>query len=381
MRVLFIITSLSTGGAEISLKKLVLSMNPQDVLVVSLTSQGEVGNELTKAGYTVKAIQLKPGIGGIKSLYNLIRLIQKSQPDIVSTWLYHADLIGGLAARLAGINAVVWGIRNGELPRHATKRTTRLTAKICAICSRWIPAKIISCSQKAQQVHIKMGYDPRKFSVIPNGFDLTKFKIIPNAGSELRDSLGISPTVQLIGMVARYDPIKNHEGFLKAAAILSAHRENVHFILVGQGIDHNNQQLSDLITSLNLQNRVHLLGLRRDTASLYPAFDIATLTSWSEAFPTVVGEAMACAVPCVVTDAGDAAHIVGDTGIVVPAGDIEALSHAWQQLLELGPDHRRQIGLRARARIAENFEISSTQKRFASLFSETAQRHPIGRQL
>lgn len=375
-KVLFVITTLNTGGAEISLRKLIVSLiakRQYEINVVSLSDIGPVGQSLLQAGISVEALNMKPGRPNLLALWRLVRLIRTYQPNVVSTWLYHADLLGGIAARLAGVRSVVWGIRSADVHSDKTKRLTRGVVRVCSMLSSWIPARIACCSLRARDVHVELGYDEGKFHVISNGFDLGNYFPDEEAYVSVRVELGLTPDTPLIGLIARFHPIKNPEGFVEAAATLAARRPDVHFLMVGHGNDATNAALAGWIQQWGLERRVHLLGLRQDIARLSAALDVAALTSWSEAFPTVVGESMACGVPCVVTDVGDAAYIVGDTGLVVPAGDMKGMANGWLQLLSLPKVERRALGQRARQRVADNFDISVMVKRFEAVFAEANQ--------
>lgn len=205
---------------------------------------------------------------------------------------------------------------------------------------------------------------------IPNGCDLSQYTPNEIAHSELRSELGLSEGTPIVGLIARFDPFKNHKGFIEAAGHLKEVSSAIHFLLAGSGVDWDNGELVEWIRAEGLEAHIHLLGNRRDIPYLTAALDIATCCSWSEAFPNVVCEAMACGVPCVVTDVGDSAYIVGNTGIVVPVGDNVALAAAWHEILSMAKENRIGLGTLARRRIAENFEIISIVRQFEGLYWE-----------
>lgn len=182
MKVVFIITGLSIGGAEISLLKLLQGIDRTrfEPEVISLTTKGEIGPRIENLGLPVHALGMKPGLPNPVKFAYLVRLLRQSRPDAVHTWMYHADLLGGLAVRMANVKALAWSIRNSDLSLGRSKRTTLLTAKICACISGWLPRHILSCSGRARDMHIANGYDSGKMMLIPNGFDLSRFQ--PDAG-------------------------------------------------------------------------------------------------------------------------------------------------------------------------------------------------------
>jgi glycosyltransferase involved in cell wall biosynthesis len=374
IRIVHIITGLSTGGAEMSLYRLLSGLSPEYLpYVISLTTIGEVGKRVQELGIPVEPLGMKGNIIDPFLLVRLTRKLKVLKPDLVHTWMYHSDLVGGLAARIAGAHALVWAIRNSNLDGDKTKWTTRAVVRICAFLSRRMPDKIISCSHTARDIHVAVGYDDSRFVIIPNGFELSCFRPDAVAYAEVRQELGIPVDAPVIGIVGRFDPQKNHQGFIEAAGILHAHCPDVHFVMIGKNLENNNPLIAGWIQHAEIENVTHLLGLRDDIPRLTASFDIAvSSSSWGEAFPNVIGEAMACGVPCVVTDVGDAAYIVSDTGRVVPPGDMKRLAGAMKDLLALSPADRGVLGARARNRVAENFEMGSVVRQYESFYNNLA---------
>jgi len=350
---------------------------PRDLVsneVVSLTGEGSVAAWIRELGVPVYALGARRGMPDPRAVTRLMRRMKASRPQVVQTWMYHADLIGGLAAKLAGDIPVAWNIRQSNLDPVHSKRLTIWTAKICARLSRRIPARIVCCSDAAARIHREMGYAADKMVVIPNGFDMESFR--PDAGARVsvRTELGIGQNDPVIGLVARFDPQKDHRTFVDAASILGARLLSARFVLCGDGVTWDNQELVRWIDDAGIRDRICLLGRRDDIARLLNGFDVATLSSaYGEGFPNVVGEAMACGVPCVVTDVGDSAWIVGDTGRVVPIRDAKALADSWLALVEAGHQARQALGARARARIVEHFDLEAIAGRYAKLYCELAQ--------
>jgi glycosyltransferase involved in cell wall biosynthesis len=302
----------------------------------------------------------------------LVRRLKALKPDVVHTWMYHADLLGGLAARLAGIGAIGWCIRHSNLDRDKTKASTRAVVAACARISGRVPDRILCCSEVARKIHADIGYAADKMVVVPNGFDLSHFQPDPRARAAVRSELNLAADTPLVGLIGRFNPQKNHAGFFQAAGLLHRRLPTVRFLLAGKGIDEGNGELVRAMESAGIRPVTHLLGLRSDISRLMAALDVLASSSFGEAFPNVLGEAMACGVPCAVTDVGDSAYIVGDTGKVVLAEDMAGLAAAMESLLLLSPVERQALGLRARSRVAENFEIGQVVKRYEAFYEDLA---------
>lgn len=378
MKVIFLITGLDTGGAETMLLKLLERLDRQRFSphVISLTSLGDVGPRIQALGIGVEALGMKRGRPSVSAFVKLIRRLRALRPDVVHTWMYHADLLGGLAARIAGVPAVGWAIRHSNLDADKTKYSTRWVVRLCAVLSRWVPDRILCCSNVSRDIHQRIGYVGSKMVTIPNGFDLDRFQPDPAARVSVRAELGLAPNAPLVGLVGRFDPQKHHIGFVEAAALLHRRLPDVHFLLAGQGVDAHNVTLAGAIRAAGIEAVTHLLGLRSDVPRIMAALDVLASSSYGEAFPNVLGEAMSCGVPCAVTDVGDSAYIVGETGRVVAAGDMAGLAAAMQGLLALPLEERVELGQRARARVAGNFEIGEIVRRYEAFYEELAE---IGR--
>ena len=369
-----IITDVSTGGAEIMLLKLLSHIDRQlfTARVISLTSSGPIGDRLEALGIPVQVLGMRAGFPDPRAVVHLASWLRSNPPALVQTWMYHADLVGGIAARLAGHPPVIWGIRNSNLYVVHSRRSTRWTVKACALLSNYLPARIVSCSETARRIHIDLGYAANKMLVIPNGFDLDLFRPDPQGRASLRQELGISPEARLVGLVGRFDPQKDHRTFIQAASKVKDRVEGVEFLLCGDGITWENAQLAGWIEERGLRNCFHLLGRREDIPRLSAALDVACSSSaYGEAFSNVLGEAMACGVPCVVTDVGDSAYIVGETGKVVPPRDPSALSGALVEMLELSPDKRLELGVEARKRTQQSFDIHAVVHDYEQLYLRT----------
>ncbi len=383
MRIVHVISGLSTGGAEMMLFKLLSRMDRGrfESTVVSLTDEGEMGPRIAALGVKVVTAELRRGaLPTPAELRHLRGIVARERPHVVQTWMHHADLLGGVVARSVGGVAVVWGLRNSmtDLPTIGASRYAVVRA--CAALSRVVPDRIVSCSARGRAAHVRLGYDARRIDVIPNGFDLSQFRPDEAASGAVRAELGLAPGSLLVGAVGRYHPLKNYLGLLDAARAVQRSMSDVHFVLVGAEVDWENAELSARVRALGLEGRVQLLGRRTDIPRVMAAFDVFVLSSDSEGFPNVVGEAMASGVPCVVTDAGDSADIVGDTGRVVPVGDMTGLAIELSAVLALPEAERRALGMRALERVRARYEIGAVVRAYERLYEELARDRSAARE-
>ena len=374
MKILHVITDLDTGGAEMMLLKLLSRLDPEKFAphVVSLLRPGPVAERIKKLGVGVSDLGLSRGLPTPGAFLRLSKIIKDFNPDIVQTWMYHADLIGFLAAKLARTGKVIWNIRCSNMELADYRPLTRWTLTINTRLSRF-PACVVTNSYQAKEYHLGLGYRPRRFEVIPNGFDLDAFRPDESAGADLRRELNIPDNAPLIGLAARFDPMKGHDTFTEAAGLLLKTRPDVHFVLCGSGITKHNQALAEAARRAGLEKNAHLLGPRPDMPRIMAALNVATLSSsYGEGFPNVLGEAMACGTPCVVTDVGDSARIVGDTGLVAAPRDPQALARAWKRMLDMPEEERTALGRAARDRIRGHYSLETVTKRYAKLYEEIA---------
>ena len=336
--------------------------------VISLMDIGQIGQKIQTLAVPVLQLGMRRGVANPLHLLRLVRWLQKNPPDIIQTWMYHADIIGGLAAKLIGNIPVVWNIRHTNLEPQVNKRSTIWTAKTCASLSSWLPVRIVCCAETARWIHEELGYAANKMVVIPNGFDMETFKPDPSARLAVRSELGIPKNAPLIGLIARFDPQKDHHNAIQGAALLHGRMPDVHFLFCGNGVTMENQELATWIKDAGIGDVCHLLGRREDIQRINAALDIASSSSCGEGFPNAIGEAMACEVPCVVTDVGDSAYLVGNTGSVVPPKSPKSLSEAWTKLLTLSLEERRKLGQQARKRVAENFSLAYVVEQYQNLW-------------
>ncbi len=371
-KILHISTSLGMGGAETSLYNLLKNTDRSefDIQVLSLGSDQPVGDQIRSLGIPVVSLGMRPAVPDPLAFIRLTRHLRAVKPDLIQSWLYHADLMAALAARLAGNPPVVWGVHYvpGEISK--LKSLTRMIIHLNAFLSHRLPTMIVCDAKTARQAHVHIGYRQDRMVVIPNGFDLETYQPVSEAHHRICAELGLPDSTPVIGMASRFHPDKDHRNFIQAAAILHAQMPDVHYLLWGRDINEHNEVLVNWIDSENLSGKVHLLGFRDDTPMLTAALDVASLSSSSEAFPLALGEAMACGVPCAATDVGDIAGMLDGVGKVVPPRDSSALAQAWLDLLRMPVEERQRLGENARWKVMEQYDIRHTSEKYARLYRD-----------
>jgi len=372
MKILFITTGLEIGGAEMMLYKLLSAMEREKFtpIVISLMEREPLCAPIETLGIPVYTIEMK--VGGVPTpnvIWQLLRLVRNIQPDIIQGWMYH----GNLAAQLAWFSLgrkipILWSIHSSIYSLAYRSKMTSFVIQLLSYFSNFV-TQTIYVSKISKLQHEALGYCKDNNCVIPNGFDTDIFIPSSQGRSLIRSELNLPENCLLIGLICRFHPMKDHTNFLRASTLLLKDHPDVQFVLAGTGVNKENEILHTLIKDLGIVNQVHLLGERRDSPHLMAALDILTSASaYGEAFPLVLGEAMSCGVPCVTTDIGDSALIVGDTGRVVPPKNPEALANAWQELIKLGSDGREALGKAARARIIECFSLNAIVSQYEMLY-------------
>jgi glycosyltransferase involved in cell wall biosynthesis len=369
MHIVHVIVSLEVGGAELMLARLVIGQNSDRIRhsVVSLTGLGTIGEQLRARNIEVRALGMPRRAAVFQGFWRLRRALRELQPDVVHTWMYHADFLGGLAAKSLGFKNIVWGVRTTQVGQE-TSRLTRYLARACSRLSHFVPKLIICAAEASRRSHVALGYDAKRMTVINNGFDVTLLRSGRNARARLRTEWGFNENTVVIGAAGRFSPVKDFQNFVRAAAVVAEAVPESRFVLMGRGLTHDNPQLGQWLTDGRLVDRFVLLGERMDMPSCLAALDIFCLSSRSEGFPNVVGEAMAAGLPCVVTDVGDAAALLGEGGTVVIKGDCSALGEALTRMARLTPAQRAALGEFARARIEAEFSMERVLQKFSDAY-------------
>lgn len=353
------------------LQKLVLAMRPlgYDSTVISLSRTSRIGEELQASGVSVVTLGSRGGLLLPRHISSLARAARRSRPHVIHCWMYRANLIGHALVRLtpgSSRPALVTSVRGALDAPGQEKISVRAARRIDSWLSGATDAIVFNSSRGARQ-HAAFGYCMRRATVIPNFFDTERFKPRPDERWATRLSLG-GGTSPLVALVGRFDALKDHRGFLQAARTVRMRFPESQFILVGRGCDAGNGKLTGWVEEFGLGGAVRLLGERRDVPEILGAVDLAVSSSLSEGFPNVVGEAMACGTPCVVTDVGDSRFLVGDAGLVVPPCDPAALAKAIVELIDLPEDMRRGLGEKARQRIMTEFAMIPVVNRFIEVY-------------
>jgi glycosyltransferase involved in cell wall biosynthesis len=376
--VVHIIVGLEKGGAEMMLRRLVeahmQSATGLRHVVVSLTDVGFHGAALRAQGAEVHALGLRGPVGLLLRVFRLAALLRRLKPGIVQTWMVHSDLLGGLAARLVGVPHVIWGVRTTDYS--VESRSTRAVRWVCARLSSTVPSKIVCAAQASLMASAQAGYDTRKLMVIPNGFDVAALRAHAGAGVGIRQQSGLQQGHVVVGCLGRYNPAKDHANFVSAAALLAARHPACRFLMVGRDLTSANATLMAQIQATGFADRFVLLGERSDPAACLDAMDVFVLSSCTEGFPNVLGEAMATGVPCVSTDVGDAAFLLGDAGPVVPARDSAALAQAVSHLLDMPEPDRQALGSKGRLRVENEFSMAAAAQKFNNLYQALLQQKP-----
>ena len=378
MKVLHVISGLDTGGAELFLERLALGLAKQEFsqAVVALRHAGAAASRLESAGIPVHVLHAGLNLDGLKAAFALRSIARRQVPDLIQGWLYHGNLGASLMRHLGGGGCpVIWNIRHSLDDWRAETVRLRAVIRLGGALSA-SAARILFNSATAARQHQRLGYPAHKALVVPNGFDCQRFR--PDAGlrSTARSELGIGDETPIVGMVARYSAIKDHGAFLQAARVVADTLPQARFLLVGKDAGPGNPALRKLLQTLQLTGKVLALGERQDMPALLNAIDICVSSSRAEGFPNAVGEAMACGLPCVVTDVGASAELVGDTGRVVPARAPEILAAAMLGLLNAGSEARSKLGAAARTRILQSYEQTAVVKQYADLYRTLAVRAP-----
>jgi len=371
--ILHVITGLAVGGAETALYRLILEFRGSDYshTVIVLTPGGGMYARFVEAGIRLIVLDVKRS--PIRHFVQLYRLVRTLRPDIVQTWLYHADFLGGLAARIAGNRNVIWGVRTTDVDGGCA-RATSVVRQLCASLSRWVPHTIVCVAEAARRSHSLVGYDAARMVVVGNGFDLSVLTSNRSQRKRLRRQCGFDADDIVLGTLGRFNLDKDHANFVAAAGRLAERHERLRFLMVGKNLDADNADLMRWIDATGHAKRFVLLGERADVAACLAAMDIFCLSSRTEAFPNAVGEAMAMGLPCVATDVGDVAVLMADTGVLVPKADPEALAQGVTGLMALEPDDREQMGQRARERIRAMFNMTSVRERFERIYDNVIAR-------
>ncbi len=373
IKVAHISTGLETGGAEVQLLRLLTEFdkNKFEMMVIGLDRDTYLADRIRELGIPVHTLNLKKNPLAITKAY---KLLKEFNPDVIHGTLYEGGVVGTVFRRfLPKKPPVIWTVHDGLENYRKEPIRKQIQLRLWGLMSG-SPECMMYVSHLSCKQHLAWGFNNKKAIVIPNGVDTARFQPNVSARKTIRDSLNIPQDSFVIGITARFHPVKNHVGFINSAAILAKAHPETHFIMVGTNIDENNQVLTDLIKKHGLQDKIHLLGNREDIPDIVNAYDVAALTSFGEAFPLTLGEAMAVSVPCVATNVGDNDYIIKNTGRVVPADDDKAMANAWKEMLEMDNDEFKRLGRAALQRVTSELSLGQQVQQHEDLY-ETLYLH------
>ncbi|MEM7013603.1 MAG: glycosyltransferase, partial [Verrucomicrobiota bacterium] len=302
-----------------------------------------------------------------------LRILKEEKPDVVQTWMHNSGVVAGALARIAGVKNVVWGVHSKDIffgERHSSLR--RFTSrKVLGMASRSVPKRIISCSQIAMREHEQhVGYPSDKMVWIGNGIDTNRFQPNHEIRKAARKKFGIPQDAPVVGTVTRMNPVKDVPTFLRAAAELQRRLPDAHIVLSGEDLNDADDPIRAASAELPDSSRMHWIGYHHEVEKVYPMFDVMALTSTTEAFPMVLIEAMACGVPCVSTDVGDAGVIIGELGKITEIGAVEEICSAWEEILGLDEDAYQILSARARGFSVDRFGLDHCASRYQEIYEQ-----------
>lgn len=359
VRLLLITRSLNYGGSERQVVALAKGLRKRGAFVTVATfySGGPLRREIESAGVLVESLEKRARWDVLGFLGRLIRLVRRIQPTILHGYLPTSNILTVFIKPFCSSTKIVWGLRasNMELERYGY--VDQIQSWVERKLSHFADLIVVN-SHAGFDFAARRGFPQDKMVVIPNGIDVDRFCPDTSARQRIRQAWGVADDQHLIGLVGRLDPMKGHDTFIKAAALLSRGRDNITYICVGDGPEAFKQKLVALSKEMGLDHRLIWVSASDDVGAIYNALDLVTsCSSYGEGFSNVIGEAMACGRPCVVTDVGDAKRIVGDTGYIVAPGNPAALASTWQEALDANDSEKARRSQMARKRVVEQFSL------------------------
>ncbi|AMG74732.1 Glycosyl transferase group 1 [Sphingopyxis granuli] len=341
--------------------------------VVSLGGRGHYAPVLEAHGVPVDSLGIGEGVSLASAVRHLRRIVRRARPELIQGWMYHGSLAASVAGMFAGRRVpVAWNIRQSLYDIGTEKTGTRWVIRALTRLSRR-PRAIVYNSHQARAHHEDFGFAPARGVVIVNGFDAQRWRPDAQRRRAVRGALGLGDDDLLLGFVGRYHPIKDVPTFLDACARAMAAERRLHVALVGEGLNEENPALASGFARLPAE-RVHMLGRRSDIEAVMAAFDLFCLSSASEGFPNVLGEAMATGLPCIATDVGDCARVLGGHGRIVPPGDAATMANSISEICQLTTEERQAIGAAARQRIVDNYGFGATLDANRALYDTLTKR-------
>lgn len=373
MKILHCITGLTGDGAQKMLLRLVRVMSKQgfEAQVVNLGPWGPLVEAFEQEGVPVHSLNVNASlIAAVRGVEIIRRIIQRSSPDVLQGWMYHANVLL-LAAQILDNRPrpIIWNVRRGMDDYKELSRATRLFVRANALFSN-CASQIIYCSSESRRQHEEYGFCKKRGVVIGNGFDVSRYQLVEDPRSEFRARIGCADSDVVIGNVGRFDIAKGHRYLIEAFKELVAECPNIRLACVGRGMDESNVEIMNMLDSDALRARIHLLGERSNLERVYPGFDIFCSSSIGEGFPNALSEALACAVPCVATDTGASRELVDGVGIVVKPRDTAEIVAGLRSMIHKPEEERRALGAAGRERISSQFALTAVADCYAELYRE-----------
>jgi glycosyltransferase involved in cell wall biosynthesis len=370
--ILFLIPILSIGGAERQLVILAAGLKRLGyaVKVAVFSGGGALESDLRREKVPIVNLGKSSRWNMPFHYFHLIGLLRQEHPKVLFSYMSLANDWSILVKPWVPATRIIWGVRVSELNLNDYDWQGRLTYHLEAKLARFAN-QIICNSYEGLSVAVKRGFSSNKIIVIPNGINVDYFRPLRTHREQFRRECGIKKTEKLIGLIARLNPMKDHSTFLQAAGLLARERNDVRFVCVGSGPKSYEAKLRKLAADLGLDNILIWIGSRHDMQFVYNGLDVLTLSSsYGEGFANVIGEAMACGVPCVVTDVGDSALIVDDLGEVVPARDPVELKNGMIRILRRIDKEKRMLSEDNRRRIANEFSVDTMINRTVDVLEQ-----------
>ncbi len=378
MRILHVISGLNRGGAEYCLKRLVENIDSGrfSSSVISILPLGPVADEIKNADVSIESLNCSNVLQMPRAVWHLAKSIRRIKPDVIQTWLYHADALGTIASFALPRCRLAWNLRNSDLSEE--KRVAwRVLTSFLARMSR-VPNCIIANSVAGIEAHKASGYRPRQWVHIPNGWNVADGRIEAGSRRDLRASFRLPADDVLIGLVARLARQKDFDCFLSAVNQLQDQCLNLKFVLVGDKLTRETAEFARHLVNNGVRNRLIFLGEQANLERLLPAFDAVTLTSaYGEGMPSIIGEAMAAGLPVIATDVGDVSRLVFDENSRVAPKSPKALADKWIAFANLNSDERAALGERNRSWIAARYSIKNMVTQYENLYTSLVQPQHI----
>ena len=370
IKVIHLINGLGLGGAESMLYKILAHQKREDIIVVTLEGRDYFNDKLEALGVKVITLNMRRGIPSLRAVFQYVTLIRKVKPDVIISWMYHANIFSILTKPVLPKHKTIFNIRQSLYDLNKEKRLTYYIIKLNARLSSYADL-IVNNSKQSIEQHKKIGFSESNNQFIPNGFELDKFKPSLCLRNEFRKKYDIQDGIIIIGNLARFHPMKNHLGLIKAfKTVKNECKHSLKLVLGGDNINSDNREIKSLIDKLGLSNDCILLG-RVESVNVLPAFDIYISASlWGEGFPNVLGEAMACGVPCVSTDIGDSRRVIGNTGIVIGHSDND-IADGIIRMLSMPKEEFYKLKTSAQEKVIKNYAIETISRQYEQLYCVT----------